>query len=73
MDELGDIHDAFTRARDLAGLEKAQLVKYHRRGAAGSSLYSVDSMGDVDISLIRVNLGLASLSMPGGFYYLWVP
>ncbi len=75
-DHEGDVRFAFTRAMDLASLESATLMKYHKRGQKARTPYS-RSAGTVPSAepapILRVP-GLDQLgSLPTGMYYLWVP
>lgn len=76
VDELGTVYDAFEAAKSLAGLDAAQLVKYHAEGARVNSPYAgatddtPAALGQrVDISLFRMEQDRFST----GFYYLWRP
>lgn len=84
IDQLGDVHDAFEAAKQLAGVERASLVKYHGEGSTPKTAYAmvdpivasdrggVPSAG-TEINLVRLNLGSADLATmnSGAAYYLW--
>jgi len=76
---LGDERDAFDRARALAGIDRARLVRYVRPGSRDRDLYSdgraraetASGGGGVEINLLRVD-GLDAALLPGArFLYLW--
>ena len=82
VDEVGDLYEAFARARALAGIKSADLVVYHRPlDYAGSPYAAAPGHGSgTQVNLAQINLGgLAGLpglsdgagSPPIGFYYLW--
>jgi len=84
-DSVGDIYDAFDRAKALAGIESARLVKYHTQGLRPRSPYASVSVplpqagGTNGISpqqpgVLKLDLGstLGDLN-PSNAYYLWSP
>jgi protease IV len=78
VDELGDIYSAFEKAKKMAGISDAALVKFNRPSEYVASPYAVApaaplSADRTQINLMQVNLadGLADTS--AGFYYLWRP
>lgn len=79
VDRLGDLHDAFDRAKVLAELDRAQLVKYHRNYTYVGSPYAAAPLGrgaaggDTQINLLQLNLDGATPGSQIGFYYLWDP
>jgi len=82
IDQLGDINDAFAKAKSLAGIEHAALIRYHRpleyvgspyalaNGAAGGA----QATGSTQVNVMQLNVGgsLGTLTTPG-FYYVWLP
>ncbi len=76
VDHVGDLHDAFRRAKEFAGLEGAVLVKYHRPLQHVGSAYAQSqpfAAAHSQINLLQVNMaGSAMLDAPA-FYYLWDP
>lgn len=86
VDALGDAHDAFARAQELAGIERARLIRYLRPGARANGVYSAGraqsaadagggagaaGAGGVEINLLRVD-GLAAAFLPSArFLYVW--
>lgn len=81
-DAVGDLHDAKAAAMRRAGIESADLVRYHRPleyvatpyarapapGTSGSGPTSTQ------INLLQLNVAsLSGLDMPLGAYYLWRP
>lgn len=81
VDALGDVRDAYTLAKNLAHVDKAQLVKYHAQGDTPKSAYALtDSLSPASqaggnqagpsqaasqINLIQVQLGSGELSHLG--------
>lgn len=80
-DQVGDIIDAGTLAAQLAGLEHADMIVYHRQLEYVASPYaqSPGSAGNAhattQINLMQLNMagGLPGLDTPVGVYYLWRP
>lgn len=88
VDRTGGLREAFERARVLAKLEQARLVKYHGEGERPRSLYAQTSLsgvepphssssGGIEMNLVQINgvdglLGLTS-GMGARPYYLWAP
>ena len=82
IDQVGDVHDAFAVAKDLAGLQRADLVVYHRPleyvGSPYAMAPSVESFsgrfnGSTQINLAQINLPPDLAGMSCGFFYLWQP
>jgi protease-4 len=75
VDATGDLHDAFARAKALAGLDSADLVLYHRPLEYVASPYAAAPAGPpatTQINLAQFNLDAGLLGgMPAGAYYLW--
>ncbi|HUJ17073.1 MAG TPA: signal peptide peptidase SppA [Nitrospirota bacterium] len=66
IDGIGYLEDAFSQARNLAGIDRATIVTYLRPGEYRPNIYSLN------MSLFNVNLG--ELAKPGmKFTYLWLP
>ena len=78
VDQLGDIHDAFAKAKALADISRADLWIYHRPLDYVASPYARSNTtptGDIEINLLHLDLsGMNSgLNTPVGLYYLWRP
>ncbi len=76
VDQLGDIHAAAAVARELAGIDRARLVVYHRPFDYAPSPYAAypgATPGGTQINLAQLNLSGEALTLPAGFYYLWRP
>ena len=71
VDRLGDLRDAFGAAKRRAGVEAAQLVKYHRPLEHVGSAYARAEPG-AEVNLFQLNLAGLRVDQPG-FYYLWDP
>lgn len=80
-DREGDLRDAFGRAKELAGLKAAYLVKYHEesttpRTAYGAGADAAPAPGPTEVNLVQVQLGDLLGSADAGStnaYYLWAP
>lgn len=81
-DETGDLYDAFARAKSRAGLDRADLVIYHRPLRHAGSPYTPtmaapggDPSGGTQVNLMQLNMaGLPGFAdAPVGVYYLWRP
>jgi protease IV len=77
-DEVGDLRDAHALAVELAGLDHADMVVYHRRLEYVGSPYAMGPNAPTtatQINLMQLNLtgSLPGLDMPVGVYYLWRP
>jgi len=80
VDELGDLDDAFARAKALAGITDARLIVYHRPLSHVASPYAATptanaAPGSTQVNLLQLNLdgSLGGMTTPSGFYYLWQP
>lgn len=47
VDELGDLHDAYTTAKKMTGIKSGKLVLYHRAGNTINSLYQAGASGNI--------------------------
>ena len=75
-DELGDIYHAFNRAKSLAGITHAELVRYHRplEHVASPYAHAPGTAGHQgNITQINLDQSLLAPAMPVGIYYLWRP
>lgn len=82
VDQLGDVHGALAKAKELAGLERADVVMFHRPLEYVASPYAespaAGASGKIQtqINLLQVNLDRAFQIGEGtdaGMYYLWRP
>lgn len=79
VDALGDLGDGFAKAKELAGLKDAALVRYHRPLTYVGSPYA--SAGDrqpeansTQFNLLQLNVDGSLGGMPSScFYYVWQP
>ena len=79
VDTLGDLGDGFNKAKELAGIKDASLIRYHRPLSYVGSPYA--SAGDrqpqansTQVNLLQLNLGGSfGESASGSFYYVWLP
>ena len=79
-DHVGDIMDAHDLAAELAGLEHADMVMYHRRLEYVGSPYAQSpttsgNAASTQINLMQLNMtgALPGFDAPVGVYYLWRP
>ncbi|TVQ63122.1 MAG: signal peptide peptidase SppA [Phycisphaerales bacterium] len=72
IDQTGGLRDAFRLARELAGIEGAQLVRYHAPSRRPTTPYASAELGEhaPRASLLR-ELVPASALEPGRAYYVW--
>ena len=71
IDEVGDLEDAFEVARKRAGLEKAQVIRYHRPSEYHATFYTRAPTG---APILPAELSSLIGRMPKpGFHYLWWP
>ena len=68
IDQVGYPEDALAAARQMAGLNEARLVVYHRPGANPSSIYAQSNTGSAWGGGDLLSLGSAPRPM-----YMWVP
>ena len=67
------MHDAFEAAKTRAGLERAELVKYHHPLVHVASPYASTPVAGTEVNLVQLNLAGALSSSPAEFLYLWDP
>lgn len=80
-DRAGDIRAAFERAKALAGVERAKLVKLHGQGAVVRSAYASSVVeppaaagwGEVNLFQLRVDAQSLLGVGDGRLWYLWLP
>ncbi len=77
VDQVGDLYDAFALAKELAGIERAQLVMYHRPNTPVRSPYAGAAApvpaGGTQINLAQINFPQNLTGASAEFYYLWKP
>lgn len=71
IDGIGYFEDAFGKARDLAGLERAKLVAYTYFPKTKTNIYAT-RLGDFSPTDAKVLEAIAG-ALKTGFYYLWLP
>jgi protease IV len=71
IDGLGYFEDAFGKARDLAGIERASLVAYTYFPKTKTNIYA-SQLGDFSPTDAKVLEAIAG-ALKTGFYYLWLP
>lgn len=77
VDQTGDLYDAFAAAKRAAGLQRAELVLYHRQGRVVRSPYqhgdATTPPGGVQVNLAQINLADTVADGTSTFLYLWQP
>ena len=79
VDELGDLYDGFAKAKALAGIKDASLVRYHRPLSYVGSPYTRANDGQpqansTQFNLLQFNMDGALGGLPSScFYYVWQP
>jgi len=79
IDRVGDLHDAHVAAMELAGLDAAHLVRFHRPLQYVGSPYAATPVdgganaAGAEINLFQLRLDGAGLVTGPGLYYLWQP
>ncbi|OGV45087.1 MAG: signal peptidase [Lentisphaerae bacterium GWF2_44_16] len=76
IDKIGYINDAVAEAKNISGISpKARLVVYRRTEYANDNLYNNATNEYEQKGSQLLNLGMFEpmISMPPGFYYIWMP
>ncbi|MGB0767780.1 MAG: signal peptide peptidase SppA [Phycisphaeraceae bacterium] len=79
VDALGDLDDAFAKAKALANIKDAALVRYHRPLEYVGSPYAsanpnTPRANATQVNLLQLNLDGAGGKLPSScFYYVWLP
>lgn len=74
IDATGDLYDAFAAAKELAGLDRADLVLVHREGTFAGSIYSRSPQNPAtQINFAQINLEAPLTDPTRTFLYLWQP
>jgi len=79
VDSLGDLDDGFAKAKELAGLKDASLIRYHRPLSYVGSPYAKAEdrqprSSGTQVNLLQLNVGESfGESASGCFYYVWLP
>lgn len=81
VDATGGLREAFEKARQIAGMKAAKMVKYHTPGRVPTSPYATASLPastpgaasqGAQFNMVQLNLS-HPLTPTAGFYYLWLP
>lgn len=72
VDRIGYLHDAIEVAQRRAGAPDARIVMYRRPREYSESIYSRSPAPNVEVSLLRLGAGAASIPSPS-FLYMWMP
>lgn len=86
VDQIGDLHDAFDKAKSLAGVGKADMVIFHRplnyvgspyAAAPGAAVQQTSTQGGggggTQINVMQLNVPELPGQSTVGVYYLWQP
>lgn len=82
VDSLGGVREALEKAMELAGLDRAILIRYGSKANAPRTAYAAGTtpapmMADQSINLLRIEgagVDIGGLGLrPGVGYYVWVP
>jgi len=71
VDETGDLRTAFTRAKTLANVTRARLVKYHRSQEQVGSPYANAPSTGTQVNLL--NIDVTGGGQTPAFHYIWDP
>ncbi|MEM9295214.1 MAG: signal peptide peptidase SppA [Planctomycetota bacterium] len=76
IDRVGTLRESAARAAELAGLDRANLVRYRRPLTYVGSPYATAPagapVGEVEVNLVQLQLDGVT-GPTSGFYYLWAP
>jgi len=72
VDATGSLRDAFARAKELAGIPDAKLVKYHGRDEAKPRTAYAEGGLAPEVNLVQFRFDSMGVK-PGVAYYLWRP
>ncbi|MCS7034179.1 MAG: signal peptide peptidase SppA, partial [Phycisphaerae bacterium] len=74
IDRLGMLEDALDRARELAGARGASAVIYKRPYSSSGSIYATQDVPPAQSGVLQLPVPEEfPLTLPAGFYYLWLP
>lgn len=75
VDACGGLRDAFSSAKALSKIDRAQVIKYHPDGRTPMSPYALGLAPGHPAanSEVQLRLPLPGAALPPGFYYLWTP
>ena len=71
VDNIGYLDGTIERAKLLAGLREATVIRYRRSDESGETIYSRASVGPPQVNLL--NLNFESMPHTPNFLYLWSP
>ncbi|MCC7349763.1 MAG: signal peptide peptidase SppA [Phycisphaerales bacterium] len=72
-DQTGLLPDALALAQTMANCSNASIIMYKRPYGYRGSIYASDPAETPQANTLRLELPIAQLSLPPGFYYLWQP
>jgi protease-4 len=78
VDHNGGIREAFDRAKSLAGLEKANLIRYYTGRGRPRTPYAetpapTPTAGANHVNMLEINIGAGPLQDVAVPYFLWLP
>ncbi len=72
-DQVGRLDDAIDLAKQMAKVPDAEVVMFKRPYGGSGSIYADLQQPVPQAGVTRLELPQSSATLPGGFYYLWVP
>ena len=72
-DQVGRLDDAIDLAKKMANAPNAGVVMFRRSYGLSGSIYADYQQNAPQAGVTRLELPQSSVTLPGGFYYLWVP
>lgn len=72
-DRTGLLEDALRLAREKSKSANARAVLYTRPHGFGGSIYASGAHPPAESNVLQLQLPESSVTLPGGFYYLWQP
>lgn len=73
VDQTGDIDAALAKAKEMAGIKKAQIIQYTRHDEHKGSVYAAGEPVSPQVNLMNFNIDLSELTpaLHPQFLYLW--
>jgi protease-4 len=73
VDDVASLHDALEQAKQLAGVQRARIIRYRRSGESAETVYAqATAPGATQVNLMPIDFG--ELALPrAAFLYYWAP
>ncbi len=71
VDRLGGLQDAIASAKTAAGIDRAEVVMYHRPQGYRANVHSLATVPSMQINLINLQLGGLMMLRRPQFLYVW--